>query len=229
MKRILACVAVVVLGGVVVAQDRVYNPPCAEVLKYSPNAFTDRYTARNNDGTEIALDDAAITWANCKYDANLARLKNYPALRSRLVQLYKLEREFFSLETDLATLVAGWGTLYPHGFARFQMDLQVHLERMIALTTTRAGAAQNAGISARYAKAKRTVEARIAYVQTPRMYTDGRSSSDVAAAKAGWVDQAKRYRAQYQSILKLIGARVDATSTEVLEFLAKGLWVDELR
>jgi hypothetical protein len=222
-------VAVLALCALGLAQDRAYNPACAEVLRFTPDAFTDRFTERNKDGSEAALDEAGITWANCKYDANLARLKNYPALRARLVQLYKLQGEFFRQETELAYASAGGGTMYPHGLARFQPSLQQHLERLVNLTTTRAGAAQSVSISARYAKAKRALEARINWVQTPRPFTDYQTAADVAARKREWLENAKIYRATYQSILKLIGPRVDATSTEILEFLARGLWTEELR
>jgi hypothetical protein len=52
--------------------------------------------------------------------------------------------------------------------------------------------------------------------------------AEIAERKKMWLGDAKAYRAAYQNILKTIGSRVDATSVTVMEFLATGLWAEEL-
>lgn len=213
----------------VMAQDIVsYEPPCREVLTRSPEAFSDLFVAKTNDGSEAGLDQAATYWANCKHDANLVRLKPFPALKARLTNLYLLEWKFIVAETELASLVSGGGTMYPHGAARFGPVVELHMAALIALTTSKAGALQSSSIEARYAQAKKTLEARLKRVQTPKPYVDGLSKADVDAKRKEWLGFVQNYSQAYQNIRKTIGSRVDATSVVVMEFLAKGLWAEEL-
>lgn len=213
----------------VAAQDiQSYEPPCKEALQRTPDAFSDLFVKKTGDGSEAGLDQAALYWAGCKYTANLEKLVKSPTLKARLVNLNRLTEEFIGAETELAYSAAGGGTMYPHGQARFQPFVQLHLEKLIALTTSKAGATQSSAINARYAAAKKSLEARIKRVQTPKPYVDGDSKADADAKRKQWLASAQNYSKAYQNIRKTIGSRVDATSVVVIEFLAKGLWAEEL-
>lgn len=234
-KTLLAVVTFALLSAAaltvssVAAQDiQSYEPPCSEVLRLSPDAFSDLFVEKTNDGSEAGLDQAATYWANCNHDANLARLKSFPALRARLINLYLLEWKFIDAETELASLVSGGGTMYPHGAARFGPTVELHLQKLIALTTSKAGAAQSPTINARYATAKQSLEARLKRVQTPKPFVDTYSKAEADAKRKDWLESAKDYNQAYLNIRKTIGSRVDATSVAILEFLAKGLWAEEL-
>ncbi len=205
-----------------------FEPPCSEALKRSPAAFSDLFVAKTSDGSEVGLDQAATYWANCQHDANLVSLKALPALKARLTNVYLLEWKFIDAETELAALVSGGGTMYPHGAARFGPTVELHMGKLIALTTSKAGAAQSAAINARYATAKRTLEARLKRVQTPKPFVDTYSKAESDAKRKDWLEFAKDYNQAYLNIRKTIGSRVDATSLVILEFLAKGLWAEEL-
>ena len=213
----------------VAAQDvQSFEPPCKEALRLSPDAFTDLFVKKTNDGSEAGLDQAAIYWTNCKYNANLARLNALPTLRARLNNLDQYTGQFIGAETELASSADGGGTMFPHSRARFQPILQLHFEQLIALTTRKAGAVQSAAISARYAVAKRKLEARLKRVQTPQPFTDGDTKADADAKRRQWLESASKYSKAYQNIRKTIGSRIDATSVLVIEFLARGLWAEEL-
>lgn len=211
------------------AQDlRVYEPSCKLVLRSSPQAFSDLYIKQTNNSSEAGLDDAALYWADCKGAANLAQLSQSPALRARLLNLYRLEDRFFSAETIIAYLAAGGGTMYPHGYARFQPARQLHFQKLIALTLVRAGAAQSGAISVRYSAAKSKLEARLKRVQIPKPFVETFTKAEADAKRRDWLAEAKKYSVAYRDIRKTIGSRVDATSVLVLEFLATGVWAEEL-
>jgi hypothetical protein len=228
MKRLLTVwlfLALVTLG---MAQTT-YQPSCADTLKQKPQDFIESYAAKNQDESEAGYDQAAMYWANCKYEQNEARLAKLPSLKPKLNNLYRNYNEFFSLETELAYSAAGGGTMFPHGRARFQPEIEIHLGQLMDLLSSKAGASQSAAITARYNKAKSKLEARLKKVQTtPNPYVDGYSPAEAAAKKRQWLETAKNYAAQYAAIRKNIGAGINLSSTAILEFLAAGLWGDEL-
>ncbi len=235
MKKLLLSLAFLMLiSGVFVFSvsslaQGTFQPSCSETLKYKPAAFTDLYIGKNNDGSEIGQDAAALYWAACKQKQNEARLVNYPKLRTRLLAIDKYTNQFMTIETQLAFSAGGGGTMFSHGRARFQPGIEEHMSRLIDLTTTKAGAAKSGSITARYNQAKQTLEARLKRVQTtPKPYTEGLTAAEIATKKKEWVDMAKDYAAQYTNIRKLIGAGVEITNTTILEFLATGIWAEEL-
>ncbi len=205
------------------------NWSCANILRLSPQAWSNAFTKQYKDTSELAQDRAASIWANCKSVSNQALLKSRPKSKARLNKLSALEFQFMKDETDLAFLEAGGGTLYRHGFARFQTDLALHLETMIVVTGSKAGAKQSASISKRYKSAKKIIEARIAKLKTPAPAKIKVSSpSDIADRRSQWATAAKHYKLTYDSILKLIGTGINETNTLELEFLAKGIFTQNL-
>jgi hypothetical protein len=205
------------------------NPPmsCLDALRQTPQAWIDFYTVKNFDTSELGQDQAAAIWADCKAKSNQALLKSRPKSEARLNALSALEFQFMVDESSLALLKAGGGTLYTHGLARFRTDLALHLETMILITASKAGAKQNASISERYRIAKKTIETRIATLKTPApAVLEGSSPEVIADRNKQWTTAANRYKLTYNSILKLIGNRINEASTLELEFLAKGIFTD---
>jgi hypothetical protein len=228
MKKLLTAWLVLALVTLGMAQTT-YQPSCTDTLKQKPWDFIESYTSKNGDQSEAGYDGAALYWADCKDQQNKARLVKLPNLKTKLDNLYRNYNEFFSLETELAYLAAGGGTMYPHGRARFQPSIEIHLGQMIDLLSSKAGASQSVTITTRYNKAKAKLEARLKKVQTtPNPFTDGDSPTEVAAKKHQWLEYAKNYAAQYAAIRKNLGSSINLASTTILEFLAAGLWGDEL-
>jgi hypothetical protein len=200
---------------------------CSDALRRTPQAWIEFYTVKNFDTSELAQDQAAKTWADCKSRSNQALLKSRPKSKARLNKLSALEFQFMADEATLGSLKAGGGTIYTHGFARFQTDLALHLETMIVLTGSKAGAKQSASISKRYKSAKMKIEVRLKKVKTlTPSIPDGSSASVIADRKKQWTTTAKHYKQTYGSILKLIGTRINEANTLELEFLAKGIFTE---
>jgi hypothetical protein len=227
MKKILTAFLVLALVAVGLAQT--YQPTCAETLKQKPWDFIESYATKNQDQSEAGYDQAALYWADCKNDQNTARLAKLPSLKTKLNNLYRNYNQFFSLETELAYSAAGGGTMFPHGRARFQPAIEIQMSTLIDLLSSQAGASQSAAIATRHNKAKTKLEARLKRVQTmPNPYTDGYSPAEAADKKRQWLELAKNYAAQYTAIRKNLGSSINLSSTTILEFLAVGLWAEEL-
>ncbi len=220
--------ATTLILGLSLAQDK-YQPNCGITLKMQPDAFMENYTVKNNDQSEAGYDQAAMYWAACKQKENDARVAKLPALKAKLSNLYKNYNEFFNAETELAYSAAGGGTMYPHGRARFQPSIEEHFSKLIGLLTSKSGAVKSAAISTRYNQAKQKLEKRLNQARTnPKPFTEGYSAAEIASKKTQWLENAKNYALQYSNIRKNIGAGVDLSSTTILEFLATGLWTEEI-
>ena len=198
-----------------------WAPECKTVLRYDPTSFIQLFTQKNRDGSEVGQDNAAVYWANCKQQENQARLRSNSKLQKTLLTLRDLEKNLLIAETNLAYLRAGGGTMYGHGLARYMPSLENHIARLIALNMGKKPAAQPAlanSLATRQQRAIATIAARLKRFQNPTPgdieYTD----------RASWQEASERYGKAYQEIKALLGDRADATSVEVYEFLAKGLW-----
>jgi hypothetical protein len=200
---------------------------CSDALRRTPQAWSEFYTVEHSDTSELAQDQAAAIWADCKSRSNQALLKSRPKSKARLNKLSALEFQFMSDEATLGSLKAGGGTIYTHGLARFQTDLALHLETMIVLTGSKAGAKQSVSISERYRIAKKIIEARIAKLKTPApAILEGSSLSAIADRNKQWATAANHYKLSYNLILKLIGTGINEANTLELEFLAKGIFTE---
>ncbi len=229
MKKLLAIVLIALLGVSSLAQETPFQPSCSLTLQSNPSDFMEEFTTKNNDGSEAGQDNAALYWADCMAKRNAARLVNFPTLKAKIMNLYRSQNQFFDFETELAYAAAGGGTMFPHGRARFQPTIEEHMVKMIDLLTTKAGAAKSTAITARYNKAKFMLEARMKRVQaTSKAFTEGYSSAEITQKNKAWFDTAKQYALQFSNIRKNLGSSVDLASTTILEFLARGLWADEL-
>ncbi len=211
------------------SQTQAFSLPCNKVLKLTPQAWSDLFTEKSNDTSELAQDQAASIWTDCKSNSNQALLKSRPKSKARLNKLSALEFKFMADEATLASLKAGGGTLYRHGIGRFRTDLALHLETMIVVTASKAGAKQSATIRARYESAKTKIEARLEKIKTPApAVAEASSPSAIAVLNKQWTTAANHYKLTYGSILKLIGTRIDEASMLELEFLAKGIFAENL-
>jgi hypothetical protein len=229
MKKLLAIALIALLGVSSLAQETPFQPPCSQTLQSNSQDFMEEYTTKNNDDSEAGQDSAALYWADCMAKRNEAQLANSGQLKIRLMNLSRNYNTFFSLETELAYLAGGGGTMFPHGRARFQPSIEEHMAQLIRLTMSKEGATTSAAIVARYNKALVTLEVRLKKVQSkPNPYIDGYTTAEAADKKKEWLGYAKTYALQFANIRKNLGAKKDLVSTTILEFLARGLWVDEL-
>jgi hypothetical protein len=204
-----------------------FNPPCSTILALNPQQWAELFTSKVDNASELGFDFAAVRWADCKSAANQASLALRPKSKVRLNKISTFESRFISLETDLARLQVGGGTMFRHQRARFLPNLELHLHDLIVITATKAGALQTPNISARYQKAKVAVLARLKKVQTPNPFVGGASAAEVLQRKSEWVSAAKLYRESYDAIMAIVGTTVNQASMIEMEFLAKGLWAAE--
>jgi hypothetical protein len=205
--------------GPVLAQNPDF-PACPQSLKQSPEAFL-----KSQPEDFSTQEAAALHWAGCKGQQNLQRLRNQPKLAARLEQLGKLEAEFVTAQRQLASLKNGGGI---YNEARFAPTIELHFERLIHLTSSKAGAVTNAKIRSRYTQAKRSLETRIArMIAKPQPYLEPGTNADQTALKS-WKTWALEYQKTYRQILTLIGSRKNAANLEVLGFLDTSLFANEL-
>jgi hypothetical protein len=199
-------------------------PACPQTLTQSPEVFLK--SQPDDVGHQEA---AALHWAGCKGEQNDRRLREYPKLAARLEQLGKLEAAFVTAQRQLATLKNGGGT---YNEARFAPVIELHVETLIRLTTSTAGAVTNAKIRSRYAQAKLEIESRIARViAKPQPYLEPGTNADLSVnsgALQTWKTWALEYQKTYRKILALIGSQRNAASLEVLEFLNTSLFANEI-
>jgi hypothetical protein len=231
MKKALVFLiaATALVLGLSFAQSDVYQPNCGITLTMQPDTFMESYSVKNNDQSEAGYDQAANYWANCKAKENDARVAKLPALKAKLANLYRNHNEFFNAETELAYLAGGGGTMFPHGRARFQPSIEIHFSKLIGLLTSKSGATKSPTITTRYNQAKQKLEKRLNQaLSNPKPFTEGYTTAEIASKKTEWLEYAKNYALQYSNIRKNIGSSVDLSSTTILEFLAAGLWTEEL-
>jgi hypothetical protein len=101
------------------SQTTTVNWSCENILVLTPQVWSDTFTKKYNDTSELAQDRAAKIWANCKSESNQALLKNRPKSKARLNKLNALEFQFMADEANLASLKAGGGTLFGHGILEY--------------------------------------------------------------------------------------------------------------
>jgi hypothetical protein len=209
--------------GMTLAQNQVF-PSCAQTLKQSPEAFLKSLS--NNAA-------AGLHWTKCKRQQNTQLLRGYPKLALRLKRLAALEEDFISAQDTMASLKTADG-LGLVSDARVVPRIELHLETLIRLTTTKAGAVTNIAVRKRYAQAKLELESRIARViTTPRLYNEPGPDPDMAVGILNfplqiWKRKALEYQQAYRQILDLIGSQQNAASLKVLEFLNTSLSANEL-
>jgi hypothetical protein len=222
ISRVL--VLAVALASVVFAQsDTEWKPACSLVLKYTPENFLTEYGKRTDfGGSEAGQDQGASVWADCKNAQNMAKLKNFPKLKARLIALRKLEWDFILAESDLASQTSGGGTMFAHMPARFATSIELHLEKLIGLTTTKAGAFTSRVIQTEYKKANAALIARFKRVNNP-----SKATLEYTTKKA-WMETVKAYEKAFAGIKPIMGNKVDAASLEIIGFLAQGLFADTI-
>jgi hypothetical protein len=212
------------LAGFVFAQEQAeWKPACNVVLKYTPDDFLTEYGKRTDfGGSEAGQDQGASVWADCKNAQSILSLKNFPKLKARLIALRKLEWDFILAESDLASQTSGGGTMFAHMPARFATSIELHLERLIKLTTTKAGAVTSSKIQVEYRKASAALTARFKRVNNPSKATLEYTT------KTAWMDTVKTYEKAFAGIKPIMGNKADTASLEIIGFLAQGLFADTI-
>ncbi len=222
ISRVL--IVLLALFGVVFAQQQAeWKPACNVVLKFLPDDFLTEYGKRTDfGGSEAGQDQAASVWADCKNAQGMAKLQNFPKLKARLIQLRKLEWDFILAESDLASQTSGGGTMFAHMPARFATSIELHLEKLIKLTTTKAGAFTSSKIQTEYKKASAVLAARFKRVNNP-----SKATLEYTTKKA-WLETVKSYEKAFAGIKPIMGDKIDAASLEIIGFLAQGLFADTI-
>ena len=152
----------------------------------------------------------------------MLRLQDFPKLKTRLVQLRKLEWDFILAESDLASQTSGGGTMFAHMPARFATSIELHLEKLIKLTTTKAGAVTSSKIQTEYKKASTVLLARF-----KRVNNTSKATLEYTT-KTAWLETVKTYEKAFAGIKPIMGDKIDAASLEIIGFLAQGLFADTI-
>lgn len=159
--------------------------------------------------SEADQDNVAFTWAQCRAAALNANLSNSPQLRARIVSLRGQYRELRDIESELAGIRAGGGTMYGHAVPRNYAVLEPRIESLANLARSSAGAVK----SVEYEGALRDArDMQAAYIKTLRAYKPRPDETYVRYDAKDWNARVNRYEAVSKSIMRTLGNRGDAAT-----------------
>jgi hypothetical protein len=186
---------------------------CSTVLAADAQLWADKQP----DQSEVGIDNAMGEWASCLDGKTNLKLKSNPKLAARLKLLETEQWNFLTAVWDIAGAEAGGGTMFAHGLARMAPTVAEHRARLVALTTSKKGAASSATIVSRYDAAVKSVNARIKAYQSP-------SASQLEFTnKTEYLGYAKNVQDAWKKILPIAGPKKDAAGLEIVEFMASSL------
>ena len=211
-------VTILTLASVTSAAAQAANCSLASVVDM------DSYAVLTMQGSsEADQDNAAYDWSQCRADALRQTLKGQPQLQARIDTLRKQYREMRSIESELASMRAGGGTLYGHAIPRSFAPLEVRISSLASLARTSAGGAR----SVRYEAAIRDEkDLHAGYIKALRAYkpTEKYSSYDPKT----WTARVNRYEALGKSIMQTLGSRNDVATALGYSILNDWVfWADE--
>ena len=159
--------------------------------------------------SEADQDKAASDWAGCRAAALRAGLKGSPQLRARIDTLRGQLREMRAIESELAGIRAGGGTMYGHAVPRSYAPLETRLASLAELARSSAGAVR----SVRYVGAVRNArDGHALYIKTLRAYKPKPDETYVHYDAKEWNARVNRYEALGKSIMATLGSRGDAAT-----------------
>lgn len=159
--------------------------------------------------SEVDQDNAAYNWAQCRAASLDASLAGMPQLRARIAALRKQFREMREIESTLAGIRAGGGTMYGHSVPRSFAPLEDQLLSLSNLARSKAGAATGQ----LYAKVMADAKAQhAAYIKTLRAYKPKPDEDYVRYDPKEWNGYVSRYEALGKSIMQTLGSRGDAAT-----------------
>lgn len=202
------------------------KPPCAEVVKLPPRTFIEQTRTRLKDGSEVAEDEAAERWAECKAEQNRERLKADAKLGARLTRLHALEEEFRRLSIQLASLRTGGGSMYAHGQRRSGAFLEEHHGALIALRLDKPSAPAQKALEARARVAQKKLNAYLKVVRDSSPDTSGAAPDEAKQKKAEWTQAGRRFHEVHGLLFGEfeLGKSRDPFAVAILEYLVAALW-----
>jgi hypothetical protein len=159
--------------------------------------------------SEVDQDNASYDWAECRAAALRRTLTGNPKLSARIDTLRKQYRELRAIESELAGVRAGGGTLYAHAVPRSFAVLEDQIASLAALARSPLGR-QTGALYARQVTQARADHA--AYVAALRRYRPGADEEYVRFDPAGWKASVDRYEALGKAIMATLGTRGDAAT-----------------
>ena len=159
--------------------------------------------------SEAGQDDAAYTWSQCRAAALSASLSTNPQLRARIVSLRGQYRELRDIESELAGIRAGGGTMYGHAVPRSFASLETRIGSLATLARSSAGGARSVRYEAVIRDAR---DGQAAYIKTLRAYKPGPDETYVPYDAKAWNAKVNRYEAVSQSVMRTLGSRGDAAT-----------------
>lgn len=159
--------------------------------------------------SEADQDNASYNWAECRAAKLQASLAGMPQLRARMATLRGQFREMRDLESELAGIRAGGGTLYAHAIPRSFAPLEDQLASLAALARSSLGA-RTGGQYARTVQDARQNNAE--YIRTLRAYKPGPNETYGLYDPKEWVRMVNRYETLSQAVMFTLGSRGDAAT-----------------
>ncbi|GAA0511640.1 hypothetical protein [Deinococcus depolymerans] len=159
--------------------------------------------------SEVDQDNASYNWAECRAAALRRTLTGNPKLSARIDTLRRQYREMRAIESELAGVRAGGGTLYAHAVPRSFAFLEEQLASLAGLARTALGG-QTGSLYARQVTQARADHA--AYVAALRRYRPGADEEYVRFDPVSWNASVNRYEALGKAIMGTLGSRNDAAT-----------------
>lgn len=217
MMRTLRLGAVLVLAGALNFASAQAPANCALANTVDRESYS---TLTMDSLSEVDQDNAAYNWAECRRQSLDTALVRSPQLRTRIMALRKQYREMRTIESELAGIRAGGGTMYSHAIPRSFAPLEVELESLAMLARSHTGATTGQ----LYAKViKDAKDQHAAYLKTLRAYKPKPDETYVRYEPKTWNAQVSRYEALGKSIMQTLGGRGDAATALGYSILTR--WV----
>ncbi|WP_019587051.1 hypothetical protein [Deinococcus apachensis] len=159
--------------------------------------------------SEADQDNASYNWAECRAAKLSASLAGMPQLRARIATLRGQFRELRDLESELAGIRAGGGTMYSHAVPRSFAPLEDQLASLAALASGRLGA-QTGQQYARTVQEARQNNAE--YIKTLRAYKPGADETYGLYDPKEWARMVNRYETLSKAVMLTLGSRGDAAT-----------------
>ena len=202
LRPLLSLAALLVLGAA--RAQAPANCPLADAVDAASH---DRLTITR--WSEADQDNASYNWAECRAARLNADLAGMPQLRARMALLRKQLREMRGLESQLAGIRAGGGTLYAHAVPRSFAPLEDQMTSLAALARSSLGA-QTGGQYARLIQTARQNNAE--YIRILRAYKPGAGETYGMYDPKEWARMVSRYETLSGAVMLTLGSRGDAAT-----------------
>jgi hypothetical protein len=175
------------------------------------------------DPSEAGQDWAAVEYARCQA-AGLSRdLKTSPQLAARMARLRDLYQTLIGLDGQLASALAGGGTLYAHSVPRQYPALEASLKSSATLAGSRFGAQTGRSYGASIHTSQQEFVTTVAALR--KLRPDPQYSVDVTLA--GYLKLVGDFEVTGRAVMALLGNRPDAATAAAYRPLGAARQVSE--